>query len=71
MKNESQPRGLQQLDTAKALFQQASEKRAVGVIAQVDVDRSEVRVLAQQQRLISLRTDLSKQKINLARMVGP
>jgi len=41
-----------QLDTANALFQQASERRAVGVLAQIDVNRSQVQVLTQQQRLV-------------------
>jgi len=59
-----------QLDTANALYQQTLQKRGVGVVAQVDVDRSEVEALTQQQRLLSLENDLSKQKINLARMTG-
>src|SRR6266436_6023719 len=59
-----------QLDTANALFQQASERRAVGVLAQIDVNRSQVQVLTQQQRLVSLQNDLAKQKINLARLTG-
>ncbi len=59
-----------QLDTANALYQQTLQKRGVGVVAQVDVDRSEVEALTQQQRLLSLQNDLSKQKINLARMTG-
>ena len=59
-----------QLDTANALFQQASERRAVGLLAQIDVNRSQVQVLAQQQRLVSLQNDLAKQKINLARLTG-
>ena len=46
------------------------QRRAVGLVAQVDVGRSEVQVLTQQQRLISLQNDFAKQKINLARMVG-
>jgi len=61
---------LAQLDTANALYQQASQQRAVGVVAQVDVDRSQVQALTQQQRVTSLRNDLAKQKINLARMTG-
>jgi outer membrane protein TolC len=61
---------LAQLDTANALYQQASQQRAVGVVAQVDVDRSEVQALTQQQRVTSLQNDLAKQKINLARMAG-
>jgi outer membrane protein TolC len=59
-----------QLDTANALYQQTLQKRQAGVAAQVDVDRSEVEALTQKQRLLSLENDLSKQKINLARMTG-
>ena len=59
-----------QLDTANALYQQTSQSRAVGLVAQVDVDRGQVEVLTQQQRLVSLQNDLAKQKINLARMTG-
>ena len=61
---------LAQLDTANALYQQAAQQRAVGVVAQVDVDRSQVQALTQQQRVTSLQNDLAKQKINLARMTG-
>jgi outer membrane protein TolC len=59
-----------QLDTATALFQQTQQKRAVGVAPQIDVDRSEVEQLTQQQRVISLETELAKQKIALARSIG-
>jgi outer membrane protein TolC len=59
-----------QLDTATALFQQTQQKRAVGVAPQIDVDRSEVEQLTQQQRVISLETELAKQKITLARITG-
>jgi outer membrane protein TolC len=61
---------LAQLDTANTLYQQASQQRAVGVVAQVDVDRSQVQALTQQQRVTSLQNELAKQKINLARMTG-
>jgi outer membrane protein TolC len=61
---------LAQLDTAQALFKQTSDQRAVGLVAQIDVNRSQVQVLTQQQRLVSLQNDLSKQKINLARLTG-
>ena len=40
------------------------------MVAQVDVDRSQVQALTQQQRVTSLQNDLAKQKINLARMTG-
>jgi outer membrane protein TolC len=59
-----------QLETATALCRQNSEKRSVGLLAQTDVNRSQVQALTQQQRLISLQNDLAKQKINLARLVG-
>lgn len=59
-----------QLDTANALYQQTSQQRSVGLVAQIDVNRSRVQMLTQQQRLVSLQNDLAKQKINLARMVG-
>jgi outer membrane protein TolC len=59
-----------QFETANALYQQNLQKRSVGLLAQVDVDRSEVEELAQQQRVISLEDDLAKQKISLARMTG-
>src|SRR5260370_1069617 len=58
-----------QLDTASALHRQNAQRRAVGLVAQLDVDRSEVQALTQQQRLISLQNDFAKHKINLARMI--
>jgi len=62
--------GRAQLETANALFQQSAQRRAVGLIAQVDVGRSQVQALTQQQRLTSLQNDFAKQKIDLARMIG-
>jgi outer membrane protein TolC len=59
-----------QLETATALFQQTSQQRAVGLLAQTDVNRSRVQMLTQQERLSTLGNDLSKQKINLARLTG-
>ena len=59
-----------QLETARVLYSQTSQKRSVGLLAQTDVNRSQVQALTQQQRLVSLQNDLAKQKINLARMVG-
>ena len=59
-----------QLDTANALYQQSVELRGAGLVAQLDVDRSQIQVLTQQQRLASLKNDFAKQKINLVRMIG-
>jgi len=59
-----------QLTTAEALFKQASEQRAAGVVAQTDLNRSQIQLLTQQQRLVSLENDYSKLKIALARLAG-
>jgi outer membrane protein TolC len=59
-----------QLETANVLYQQNMERRAVGLVAQVDVDRSQVQALTQQQRVTSLQNDFAKQKIKLTRMIG-
>jgi outer membrane protein TolC len=59
-----------QLETAKALYQQTSQQRSAGLVAQIDVNRSRVQMLTQQQRLVSLENDLAKQKLNLARLTG-
>jgi outer membrane protein TolC len=59
-----------QLETANALYQQTSQQRSAGLVAQIDVNRSRIQMLTQQQRLASLQNDLGKQKINLARMTG-
>ena len=59
-----------QIDTAQALFKQTQERRAAGLNPQIDVNRSQVQLRTEQQRLMSLQNDLAKQKINLARVVG-
>jgi outer membrane protein TolC len=59
-----------QLATADALYQQTAQQRSVGLLAQIDVNKSEVQMLTEKQRLASLQNDLAKQKINLARLTG-
>jgi outer membrane protein TolC len=59
-----------QLETANALYDQALQQRRAGVVAQTDVNRSQIQWLTQQQRLLSLENDLAKQKISLARIIG-
>jgi outer membrane protein TolC len=59
-----------QLDTANALHQRTTQQLKFGRAAQIDVNRSQVEVLLDQQRLVSLQNDLAKQKINLARLTG-
>ncbi len=59
-----------QLDTANAVLHQSSEQHREGTLAQLNVDQNQVRTLTQQQQIITLRNDLTKQKINLARLTG-
>jgi outer membrane protein TolC len=59
-----------QVATAEALLKQTSERHAVGLVAQIDVNRARVEMLTQRQRLLTIQNDLSKKKINLARMIG-
>jgi outer membrane protein TolC len=59
-----------QLDTANALYQQTLQQFQFGRVPQLDVNRSKVEVLTQQQRLSSLQNDANKQKVNLARLTG-
>ncbi|HLI85243.1 MAG TPA: TolC family protein, partial [Bryobacteraceae bacterium] len=58
------------LDTANAVFHQSTEQHTQGVLGKLNVDQSQVRALTQQQQIITLRNDLAKQKINLARLIG-
>ncbi|HTP33028.1 MAG TPA: TolC family protein [Candidatus Acidoferrales bacterium] len=59
-----------QLDTANAVLHQSTEQHAQGVLGRLNVDQNQVRALTQQQQIITLRNDLAKQKINLARLTG-
>jgi outer membrane protein TolC len=59
-----------QLTTANTLYQQDIGRLKFGQIAQIDVNRSRVEVLLDQERLITLQNDLAKQKIVLARLTG-
>jgi outer membrane protein TolC len=59
-----------QLQSANAVFDQSKQQFGQGLIAKVDADRNEVQALTHHQRLLSLKNDLAKQKINLARMIG-
>src|SRR5208282_3662088 len=59
-----------QLDTANAVFHQSTEQHGEGVLGRLNLDQSQVQTLTQQQQMITLRNDLAKQKINLARLTG-
>lgn len=59
-----------QRDTAKALFQQATDQKNAGLASAVDVLRSQVQWESREQKLISAKNDLAKQKLVLARAIG-
>jgi outer membrane protein TolC len=59
-----------QLETARAVYAQATRQNEAGVNARIDVDRSQVELLSQRLRLISLETDLATQKLALGRVIG-
>lgn len=59
-----------QVKTAQTLFQQASDQKNAGVVAGIDVLRAQVEMQAQQQRLVSVRNDFAKSKLQLARIIG-
>jgi outer membrane protein TolC len=59
-----------QLETSNALYEQTTQQLQFGRAAQIDVNRSHVAVLTDQQRLFTLQNEFAKQKITLARMIG-
>jgi outer membrane protein TolC len=59
-----------QRDTAKALFQQASDQKTAGLASAVDVLRSQVQLQSREQKVISAQVNLAKQKLVLARAIG-
>jgi outer membrane protein TolC len=59
-----------QVDSAQAIYQQASDRFAAGLSAKIDMTRSQVELETQQQRLTAEQADFAKQKIGLARLIG-
>jgi len=59
-----------QRDTAKALFDQASDQKTAGLASAVDVLRSQVQLKSREQQLISAQNNFAKQKLVLARAIG-
>lgn len=56
--------------TAEALLALAISQRNAGVTAGIDVVRAQVQVQTQKQRLIAAETELKKQTLQLARVIG-
>jgi outer membrane protein TolC len=59
-----------QLKTAQTLYQQAVDQKNAGVVPAIDMLRAQVEMQAQQQRLVSVRNDFDKSKLQLARIIG-
>jgi len=59
-----------QLDTARALHNQALDMKTAGTVAGIDVLRAEVRVSLEQQRATAASNAFEKSKLQLARMIG-
>jgi outer membrane protein TolC len=59
-----------QLATAEALYQRGRKELQFGKATQLDVNRSRIELLVDQQRIVTLKDDLDKEKIDLARLTG-
>jgi outer membrane protein TolC len=59
-----------QVNTAQALYQQASDQVQAGTSPSIDALRAKVEFQTQQQALIQAKNDLAIQKLNLARTIG-
>ena len=59
-----------QVETSRAIYQQAADRFAAGLNARLDATRSKVQLQTEEQRLRSLQADLETQKLRLARILG-
>ncbi len=59
-----------QVSTAEAVYQQAVDQRAAGLVPKIDVLRAQVELQTERQRLISDQSEFEKQKLNLAEAIG-
>ncbi len=59
-----------EVETAQAVFKQASDRNAAGLNARIDATRSRVELQTEEQRLRSLQADYDRQKLTLARIIG-
>jgi len=59
-----------QVETAQALFQQASDLKQNGLVAGIDVLRAEVQLDTARQRRTGAQADFEKAKLQLARIIG-
>ena len=59
-----------QLETARALHQQAADLKQGGLVAGIDVLRAEVQVDTARQRVTATQNDFDKARLQLARLIG-
>lgn len=59
-----------EVESARAIFQQATDRLTAGLDARIDVTRSQVQLQVDQQRLRSLQADLATDKLRFARVIG-
>jgi len=58
------------VETTDAVYKQTADRRRAGLAAQIEVNQALVKAQTEKQRLATLQNDLSRQKINLARLTG-
>lgn len=59
-----------EVETARAIYQQAVDRLAAGLNARIDATRSQVELQTDEQRLRSLQADVDTQKLRFARIIG-
>ncbi len=59
-----------QVESADAIFRQATDMKANGLVAGIDVLRTEVQLGTERQRATAARNDFEKAKLQLARVIG-
>lgn len=59
-----------QLTTAQTLYRQASDMKAAGVVAGIDVLRAQVEMQAERQRVLFAQNEFAKSLLTLGRVIG-
>ncbi len=59
-----------QVQTAQAIFDQATNMKTSGLVAGIEVLRAEVQLGSERQRLTAARNEFEKSKLQLARVIG-
>jgi outer membrane protein TolC len=59
-----------QVNTADTLYRTAVDQKNAGVSPAIDMLRAQVELQAQQQRLVAVKNNLDKEKLQLARIIG-